>query len=1428
MGCIKEADSSDYTATEPDKGELSQNNQDSTADPVNVVTGAFTLSEQDLNIPTQRLALNLTRHYDSQQHDLQSPPGPFGRGWSHSLQLRFEPPTETDDLTYIDDRGARITFTLQGDRFQAPPGALGLDLTIDNEDGYSLRQIDGLTAGFDAAGRLVSLRRPGPLDDSRIELTYDTLGRLRKAEGAGNRYIEFSYDGDSPLVAMIEDHTGRRWLYTYNEEKELTRVVDPLPRVRRYTYDQWEGRVSTGKGATESRIIRAMYEVFTHHRPNDEKNAPVEVVNQYTSDGRVFRQSDALGNVTRFDYNLFTRTTFVTDPAGWTTVYGYDRNGNTTKVRKPGGGTREYIYDERKNLLAEVDELGQVTQYVELKDPTRLDRATAFGRRAIANRAEYVTLSEEEIVVGYDGRGNRPLVRDALGNTTYFNHYTLFGQPQQVIFADGSEIHFSYDARSGLPLRAERALVIGRPQPIMQSQAWAYDALGNLIRHTTTTDDPENSAAMRVVAFDYDPEGHNPIRRREWIEVGGEGESFAAEERYAWDSLGKLKARTVLRRKRPGEEPEAFTTHFGYDALGREIWQIDPVGTANCRILDLQGRVLEAFLVPEATPDLLADAPLEKRQLRHSWQYDAAGKEIAYVNPLGAEITRERDSRSDCTVVIDETGFATRFEYDRDGNRICQVTSTGHEVSATYDLAGRLLKEEDNLGRVTSWTYDAVGRLQSITEGIEEKAAITRFAYDALGRLREIIKPDETVERFVLNEQGDVTLHELGIVSQPDLYVEEYTYDYLGRQTGIRAGDPMELRQQFTTRYLDPLRSVQNFDALGNQSQIFRDTEDNIFQRIDGDGRTLNLTHNGIRQLLRCWDNDKSVDSIYAYDYAGRLLSAEEASITYRWQYNEMGRVLSHDQIVDDRSVSVSYRYDSTGRLIEKRADNAWWMRYDYAPNSPFVSRIELPERSIEIKTDVAGRVTEEAWEDGGTTRYEFYAEGTIKTLACYDSHSLPVIIQNIVHDKCRRPVSTTRRTKDGELGFEYRYDSLDRLESVSRRDPSGSKSFRKYVYDIYGNRLKEYHEEELSIEYRYDEANQLLEKHVIGGGGSEYVYDRSGNLVRRDDTSYTYDANHRLRQITPRANDHHINLDYAATGERVCLKSSSENDTGYFFFDGMQEILSVSSKPFAATAFWGFQTDTLLALSGASQVPQRAYTDAQGSVVGTEGAESLTTYDPFGVVVSGYLDKSNFGFCGKRYHPVVGWYDNRARFYDPEVGRFTQPDPQGVLDGPNLYLYANNNPVSYADPTGFVKVRSSYGQIGSVEYYSLDSLGRAVGAVAVITPDMIGTGSKASWHIHPTGFGGALAGHERGHLIAKELGGSGKDRRNLATMTEGANDPGMRYWEQMARNLVEEGNIVRYEVKAIYYGGAPIASGFTVHVSMEGKTVGFGTVLNR
>ena len=64
---------------------------------------------------------------------------------------------------------------------------------------------------------------------------------------------------------------------------------------------------------------------------------------------------------------------------------------------------------------------------------------------------------------------------------------------------------------------------------------------------------------------------------------------------------------------------------------------------------------------------------------------------------------------------------------------------------------------------------------------------------------------------------------------------------------------------------------------------------------------------------------------------------------------------------------------------------------------------------------------------------------------------------------------------------------------------------------------------------------------------------------------------------------------------------------------------------------------------------------------------------------------QQNLRYQGQYLDRETGLHYNTFRYYDPDTGRFTQPDPIGLLGGINLYQYAPNG-LSWIDPYGLCR----------------------------------------------------------------------------------------------------------------------------------------------
>jgi RHS repeat-associated protein len=101
-----------------------------------------------------------------------------------------------------------------------------------------------------------------------------------------------------------------------------------------------------------------------------------------------------------------------------------------------------------------------------------------------------------------------------------------------------------------------------------------------------------------------------------------------------------------------------------------------------------------------------------------------------------------------------------------------------------------------------------------------------------------------------------------------------------------------------------------------------------------------------------------------------------------------------------------------------------------------------------------------------------------------------------------------------------------------------------------------------------------------------------------------------------------------------------------------------------------------------------RQLLDATGQI------ETNYAYDPFGVPVVGGDVYNPYQFTGEAWDAEVELLYLRARYYQPEVGRFITKDPwpADVLRPLSLngWVYAADNPVNVADPTGLKEWRRS------------------------------------------------------------------------------------------------------------------------------------------
>ena len=144
--------------------------------------------------------------------------------------------------------------------------------------------------------------------------------------------------------------------------------------------------------------------------------------------------------------------------------------------------------------------------------------------------------------------------------------------------------------------------------------------------------------------------------------------------------------------------------------------------------------------------------------------------------------------------------------------------------------------------------------------------------------------------------------------------------------------------------------------------------------------------------------------------------------------------------------------------------------------------------------------------------------------------------------------------------------------------------------------------------------------------------------------------------------------------------------------------------------------------------------------------------YLPFGSYrirqdLDGSFPDVNYTFTDQEDDDETGFYNYKARLYDPLLGRFISadsivPEP-GNLQAFNRYSYCVNNPLVYTDPSGH---GNFFDDIGDVfNDYGADILAGAVGAAVFVLTG--GTATPCLATFYASIYGGMAAGATSGAL---------------------------------------------------------------------------------
>ena len=744
-------------------------------------------------------------------------------------------------------------------------------------------------------------------------------------------------------------------------------------------------------------------------------------------------------------------------------------------------------------------------------------------------------------------------------------------------------------------------------------------------------------------------------------------------------------------------------TEFRYDRINRFTEHEDALGqTIATDYHDAARQVVET----------------DKKRFVNTTQLDALGRLIS-VTRSGIRLEQHTyDGNSNRTLSTDANGNQTRFLYDganRLTERIDGLASTEQtRTTFLYDDVGNLLEEKD--GRDTGVAfdirnaYDKLNRLETTTDA---EGNTTSFEYDAEGNRTAVIEPKSDTHRTEF-DYGE--LNELIEVRMPDGGVYNYTYDGNRNRIGQEDGESnvvtfsYDRLNRVDLMIQDPggfnYITIHEYDANGNEIQLTDPKRQVIHFTYDElnrlDQKTYALTADDLALLTRTHeityhydpnDNLERVDELKSsgtaspaivsnfktYDTLDRLTSETDAwGRTLTYDYDPQG---NRKSLTDPDSVQTEYTFDALNRLetltLEARTPNAQTVVYEYFPDSLKKAVTNPNGTSSTYSYDDADRM-ETITHDG---------PGGVVSAYVYEYDQNGNRSQQIETNAGRTETTT------------YDDDRVNRLTVATYEVGTANATQTSYVYDLVGNRLTE---QEVLLDtstvtkdlvYAYDAINRLdTIDDVLGTDDVVYAYDPNGNTTEKTKAGLTTTFHYDIRdQLSEAQQDASILGRYGYDYNRRRILKLGDDGVRRYSYDQLS-VVTEADVANTTVSKYDYGLDQLVSLDSVIEGRSFFHLDILRSTVGLTddvgGSRQSILYDAWGNERDRVGASANkFTFTGHEKDEETGLIYAKARFYDPDIGRFLTQDSflGDVTKVPSLhrYQYANANPLAFFDPTG-------------------------------------------------------------------------------------------------------------------------------------------------
>lgn len=995
----------------------------------------------------------------------------------------------------------------------------------------------------------------------------------------------------------------------------------------------------------------------------------------------------------------------------------YEYSGNQLFCEKEDNGkTVKYFYDSKsqlliKRFLLDGENLKSRTFYRYDEDSCLIEEISDDGNDYSEEVLSGVTFRKIEKSLSLNDQG-LPLIKE-------YKHLNLKTLQEEL---DQTEIN-DYSVEGKLLTQT----VTDAYGVTIASKKFAYNKEGLV---STIEEDPGHFKSFRYdnygnLTFQFDSESEeellntydfaNRLIRKERKKLGKllessskvydlkgncirSSDSHGNETEFTFDEFNRqtsLRLPRVLDENNQEINPK---TIYVYDIVDRVIEEIDPKGYSTKTEYNARSLPIKIYF-PDGSQEsfeYFLDGTLKKEIKRDKTQ-------ILYTRDFLGNPIKKTHLSATSQILEEEIKEFNAFHLLR------EVSSQGREKRYTYDSLGRIVEiSEEEMKTVLGYTSNGLEIKSFWNDELISKTCKDdegTFVYDSNGKLR--LRKEEKKEKSV-NWQEEVVINSLG-----QLVIQKKSVD----KNGILSSILLDALNR-------PVR-MEKYDLTGQkilEQELFYDAVGNKANFKFGKLQTLwNYgPMNRLEEVMEMGDRELRRITKYSYNQLGQLASViKPDAVSINYIYDDFGK--NSEFFSSDGTVYYHFTYDCQGNLIqcEDLIQNQKLIR-NYDSKGQLIEE-NFGDFSLKNRFDEFGRRKELILPDRSSIEYfydHFFLRKIVRTEnGCekYNQSFTEYDVEGKLTDCCLI----------GNLGpahYEYQNERLKIIQTPFHKmqkfkKENGEKIVYNYTLGSFENQIS-YDDSERIIsehgpfekDYHYDFSNNLKNasqeygdlNELLFDSDSVYTYDLNGNLTSylKDGDFYElfYDALNRLTKISCNQNPL-ASFTYDCFHRR--LTKTTHKTHLRFFYDGLLEIGALDPEgKMAELRVLGLSPEAEIGAAVAVELQQKIYAplhDLQGSVIGLVSLESRqleqsTQFSAFGEkkILFDSTPGNPWGYHSKREDPETGLLFFGRRFYFPKLCRWITPDPSGYVDGTNLYVFAQNNPLQNKDLFGLSSFSNS------------------------------------------------------------------------------------------------------------------------------------------